>query len=226
MRYENLIMFQDTMSILESGYYVVGNERKKLKLTRTQMEASEVYLPEDVQEITERKNFEHQHELGRCEYGCENIDSLWNMKLEEGMCFAAASHTTEEGILDNINRIRLETSSVYFNTGVLLMDLTKCRELVRRDDIFSFIRDNGYKFILPDQDVFNATFEDRGKKHPPRGHSHRFLTCYNADGLSCPLCGSPLCIREDRTTTIQRGKEYGTNQASRDLLLGSPGGGL
>ena len=30
MRYENLIMFQDTMSILESGYYVVGNERKKL----------------------------------------------------------------------------------------------------------------------------------------------------------------------------------------------------
>ena len=76
MRYENLIMFQDTMSILESGYYVVGNERKKLKLTRTQMEASEVYLPEDVQEITERKNFEHQHELGRCEYGCENIDSF------------------------------------------------------------------------------------------------------------------------------------------------------
>ena len=76
MRYENLIMFQDTMSILESGYYVVGTERKKLKLTRTQMEASEVYLPEDVQEITERKNFEHQHELGRCEYGCENIDSF------------------------------------------------------------------------------------------------------------------------------------------------------
>lgn len=76
MRYENLIMFQDTMSILESGYYVVGNERKKLKLTRTQMEASEVYLPEDVQEITERKDFEHQHELGRCEYGCENIDSF------------------------------------------------------------------------------------------------------------------------------------------------------
>ena len=158
MRYENLIMFQDTMSILESGYYVVGNERKKLKLTRTQMEAAEVYLPEDVQEITERKDFEHQHELGRCEYGCENIDSLWNMKLEEGMCFAAASHTTEEGILDNINRIRLETSSVYFNTGVLLMDLTKCRELVRRDDIFSFIRDNGYKFILPDQDVFNGLY--------------------------------------------------------------------
>ena len=83
---------------------------------------------------------------------------LWNMKLEEGMCFAAASHTTEEGILDNINRIRLETSSVYFNTGVLLMDLTKCRELVRRDDIFSFIRDNGYKFILPDQDVFNGLY--------------------------------------------------------------------
>ena len=61
---------------------------------------------------------------------------LWNMKLEEGMCFAAASHTTEEGILDN----------------------TKCRELVRRDDIFSFIRDNGYKFILPDQDVFNGLY--------------------------------------------------------------------
>ena len=83
---------------------------------------------------------------------------LWGMELEEEGCFAAASHTTERGILDNINRLRLETSSVYFNTGILLMDLTRCRNLVRRDDIFTFIRENEFRLILPDQDVFNALY--------------------------------------------------------------------
>lgn len=91
---------------------------------------------------------------------------LWGMDLEADICFAAASHTTEQGILDNINRLRLETSSVYYNTGVLLMDLKKCRRQVRRNDIFSFINDNEFKLLLPDQDVFNALYGKLTKKVP------------------------------------------------------------
>ncbi len=90
---------------------------------------------------------------------------LWETDLR-GNIFAAATHTEEEGIIDNINRLRLETSAVYFNTGVLLMDLKKCRESVRREDIFSFIREYDYKLLLPDQDVFNALYGSRTLQIP------------------------------------------------------------
>ncbi len=90
---------------------------------------------------------------------------LWDTDLGEHW-FAAASHTQEEGIIDNINRLRLETSSVYFNTGVLLMDLEKCRKHVKKEDVFSFVRENGHKLLLPDQDVFNALYGSRTKQVP------------------------------------------------------------
>ena len=69
-------MFQDTMRILEQGYYTIGGKKVKLKLSRAQMEAADVYLPEDIQEISGRKDFEHIHVLGRCGYGCERMDSF------------------------------------------------------------------------------------------------------------------------------------------------------
>lgn len=82
---------------------------------------------------------------------------LWEMELEDHI-FAAASHTVEEGLADNINRVRLETSAVYFNTGVILMDLLKCRKHVHKEDVFSYIINYDYKLLLPDQDVFNALY--------------------------------------------------------------------
>lgn len=95
-----------------------------------------------------------------------SLEPLWRIELEGDLCFAASSHTTEEGLLDNINRIRLYSSSVYFNTGILLMDLVKCRKVVRKEDIFSFISDYKLKLLLPDQDVFNALY-GRYTKHVP-----------------------------------------------------------
>ena len=84
---------------------------------------------------------------------------LWNIDL--GDCiFAAASHNMESGIVDSINNVRLDTSSSYFNTGVLLMDLEKCRRLVHPKDIFSMIDDSGKMLLLPDQDVFNGLYGD------------------------------------------------------------------
>ena len=76
MRQDNLTMFQDTLGILERGFYNYNGRRVPMKLNRKQMEAAEVYLPEDVQRICKRKDFEHIHVLGRCGYGCENMDSF------------------------------------------------------------------------------------------------------------------------------------------------------
>ncbi len=76
MRQDNIAMFQDTMRILDQGYYTIGNQRIRLKLSREQMEAADVYLPREIQILSENRDFEHVHVIGRCGYGCENADSF------------------------------------------------------------------------------------------------------------------------------------------------------
>ena len=76
MRDDNITMLHDTLSILERGYYNIGGKKVSLKLTRKQMEAAEVFLPDDVKKICDSKDFRHVHVLGRCGYGCENMDSF------------------------------------------------------------------------------------------------------------------------------------------------------
>ncbi len=76
MRTDNVNMLQDTLSILDKGYYQLHGETISLKLSRAQMEEVQVFLPKDVQAICGAKDFEHVHVLGRCGYGCENADSF------------------------------------------------------------------------------------------------------------------------------------------------------
>ena len=76
MRSDNISILQDTLSILEKGSYQFHGAAISLKLSRTQMEEVEVYLPKDVKRVCESKDFEHVHVLGRCGYGCENTDSF------------------------------------------------------------------------------------------------------------------------------------------------------
>ena len=88
MRQDNIEIFQDTMRILEQGYYTIGDQRIELKLSRTQMEAADVYLPGDIQIMSENKDFQHVHVIGRCGYGCENADSfsLARKRMEQLSC--------------------------------------------------------------------------------------------------------------------------------------------
>ncbi len=76
MRFDNISILADTLSILERGSYQVNGETVSLKLSREEMENAEVYLPEDVRKICKAKDFPHVRVLGRCGYGCENIDSF------------------------------------------------------------------------------------------------------------------------------------------------------
>ena len=73
---DNLAMLQDTLSILQKGFYQLHGEIIRLQLSRAQMEKAEVYLPQDVKRVCEAKDFERVHVLGRCRYGCENADSF------------------------------------------------------------------------------------------------------------------------------------------------------
>ncbi len=86
-----------------------------------------------------------------------SLEPLWELAGKDWL-FAAASHGEEDGLVDNLNRLRLDTSSPYFNTGVLLIQLDRCRKQLHSADIFRFIEKNDHRLLLPDQDVFNALY--------------------------------------------------------------------
>ena len=76
MRENNLKIFEDTMNILDQGYYMFNGKRIDLKLSKKQMEDIQVYLPDDIKRISEDKDFQHIHVIGRVGTSCENRDSF------------------------------------------------------------------------------------------------------------------------------------------------------
>ena len=76
MRQDNISILQDTLEVLDRGYYIFEGKRMDLKLSREQMEAARVFLPKDVQAISETTDLPYVHSLERCKYSCENEDSF------------------------------------------------------------------------------------------------------------------------------------------------------
>lgn len=82
--------------------------------------------------------------------------------IELGDCvFAAASHTDAVHPATALNNARLNTNEVYFNTGVILMDMRRAKALIDPDEIFAFAREHERKLLFPDQDIFNALYGER-----------------------------------------------------------------
>lgn len=75
-RTQEIRMFEDTMQILQQGWYEKNGKRISLKLTAEQMQEIQVYLPEDVRENSSRADFQPPIVIGRCGHGCENMDSF------------------------------------------------------------------------------------------------------------------------------------------------------
>jgi lipopolysaccharide biosynthesis glycosyltransferase len=85
------------------------------------------------------------------------VRPLWEIDLKENT-FAAASHAGLFDVMNDVNRLRLGTEHAYFNSGVILMNLVRARNLVKPDEIFCCVRDHSAELILPDQDVFNYLY--------------------------------------------------------------------
>lgn len=89
--------------------------------------------------------------------------------IELGACvFAAASHTDAIHPATALNNVRLNTSEVYFNTGVILMDMRRAKALIDPDEIFAFAMEHERKLLFPDQDIFNALYGERTLPVPDR----------------------------------------------------------
>ena len=91
-----------------------------------------------------------------------DFTGLYEMEMGDKL-YAAASHNEDGLLLDYVNKLRLqnfEMDSSYFNTGVLLMNLSVIRQVVKREEILDYIDKNRSRLILPDQDVLNALYAD------------------------------------------------------------------
>ena len=67
MRVDNINMLNDTMAIMDRGYYEVNGKRVNLKLSEKERKEIFVFLPKDVKRISDNKDFQHVHVMGRIE---------------------------------------------------------------------------------------------------------------------------------------------------------------
>lgn len=76
MRNDNIQMLADTLEICKRGYYSVNGAKVNLKLSVDDMKQVRVFLPDEIESLAHFKDFQHCHVMGRCGYGCENMDSF------------------------------------------------------------------------------------------------------------------------------------------------------
>ncbi|MGT2947905.1 glycosyltransferase family 8 protein [Streptococcus devriesei] len=96
-----------------------------------------------------------------------DIVPLYQMEMGDNL-YAAASHVSDKGITDIVNKLRLNNfeAESYFNTGVLLMNLEQCRQQIDRQVIMDYIAKKGRTLLLPDQDVLNALYGSQTSQIP------------------------------------------------------------
>ncbi len=94
-----------------------------------------------------------------------SIVPLWELDLE-GKMFAASVHEGLTDIMSSINNIRLGTSTGYFNSGIMLMDLDQMRTKIKITEITQAIEEHHDTLILPDQDILNYLYGEDILKIP------------------------------------------------------------
>ncbi|WEV36183.1 glycosyltransferase family 8 protein [Lactobacillus sp. ESL0677] len=107
-----------------------------------------------------------------------SIKPLWHLNLK-GKMFAAAAHEGLTDIMSSINNIRLGTTTEYFNSGIMLMDLDQMRQKVKLDDLTAAINQHHDTLILPDQDILNYLYGEDILKIPE--------TKWNYDSRAYPV---------------------------------------
>jgi lipopolysaccharide biosynthesis glycosyltransferase len=97
----------------------------------------------------------------------DTIAPLWRIDLS-GHAVAAVTNVFEEHRLDRPATLRLPGPEVYFNSGVLLMNLDELRRTDAADTIRRIARERGAELVWPDQDVLNLALWERRLPLRPR----------------------------------------------------------
>ena len=95
-----------------------------------------------------------------------DISDLYNINLDS-FCFAACE---DKHVANNLvknqafyNRLCLSNTAMYYNSGLILMNLKEIRKRFSLNDIKILIESDKYSLVYPDQDVFNILASDQCK---------------------------------------------------------------
>lgn len=87
-----------------------------------------------------------------------SLDKLWETDLTNKAIGCVPDGM--EGIIEYYNRLEYTSEKGYFNSGVLLINLTYWREYNISNQFANYIYEHGDKIKYPDQDVLNAVLKD------------------------------------------------------------------
>lgn len=90
------------------------------------------------------------------------LSELYEMDFEDNY-FIAATHIKK--VIHKFNELRLniDENSAYINTGVLLINLKKLRDVPVEKDVLNFLKKYEKKLLLPDQDIISGLYGDKIK---------------------------------------------------------------
>lgn len=100
------------------------------------------------------------------------LRGLWETELGECLVGAVMEPTIYPEVKEAID---LNDADPYYNSGVLLVDVTRWREEGIQEKLVDFWRKKGGKLFASDQDVLNGSLKGKIKPLPPR---YNFFTNY------------------------------------------------
>lgn len=82
---------------------------------------------------------------------------LWEKEISDYL-LTASTHIGVVDVTTAVNNLRLDTDHGYYNSGIMLMNLTKAREIIKWEDILKTLEKYGHYLMLPDQDILNHLY--------------------------------------------------------------------
>jgi lipopolysaccharide biosynthesis glycosyltransferase len=102
------------------------------------------------------------------------IDELWDLDLYEAP-IAAVSNVVDRGLWPHVRSLGIEDPKRFFNSGVLLMDLTRMRAEGSSSELLGVAANRGGELLWPDQDALNIVFAERWQRLHPRWNAMNSL---------------------------------------------------
>lgn len=86
-----------------------------------------------------------------------NLSEFYFTDFNDNMIVACKAVSDTE----NINRLTLKKDTIYFNSGVILFNLTKIRKYVNYSVVFNLLEEKKDILLWPDQDALNILYEGK-----------------------------------------------------------------
>ncbi|MBP1933018.1 glycosyltransferase family 8 protein [Ammoniphilus resinae] len=96
----------------------------------------------------------------------KDITALWEIDLDN--YFLAAVENLPSVSSSRIRALSIPRPYSYFNSGVLLMNLSKWRQYKAANQVIDYVKRNPGKIRFPDQDAMNAILYDKWLKLDPK----------------------------------------------------------